>query len=117
MLAGIFTYGNYYVSVPALETALEEERKNSTREKVSSKSLKSALGKTIALGKRTTEAGAKDDDGNYYICVPEIEDALGWRRSQAREKLVSKSLESFAGNTLRLVKKRDNRGSAGVSVQ
>lgn len=53
--------------------------------------------------------GAKDDT-SYYVLVPELEQALGWRLSQARQKIASESLKAFAGKELRLVKKKDSRG-------
>jgi hypothetical protein len=56
--------------------------------------------------------GAKDDKGNYYVLVPALEMTLGWRRDQAREKLASKSLEAFAGKSIRLGKKKDSRGAS-----
>ena len=54
--------------------------------------------------------GAVDKDGNYYIVVPELEKALTWRANSAREKLASKSLESFAGKALTLGKKKAPHG-------
>jgi hypothetical protein len=55
--------------------------------------------------------GAKDKQ-KRFVLVPEIEKAFGWRANQAREKVVSKSLEAFAGAVIRLGKKKDNRGTS-----
>ena len=55
--------------------------------------------------------GARDKQ-ERFVLVPEIEKAFGWRANQAREKVVSKSLESFAGAVIRLGKKKDNRGAS-----
>jgi hypothetical protein len=64
--------GNYYISVPSLEDYLGE-RRNSTREKVASKSLKAALGKGIPLGKKRV--------GESYVTFVEAKDFskyVGW---------------------------------------
>lgn len=55
------------------------------------------------------------DGKDYFVCVPELEKALGWRAESTREKLASKSLKAFTDKTLAPgKKKRKTGGFVGV---
>jgi hypothetical protein len=62
------------------------------------------------MAKVTTKAGkiqvlglemiGVERDGEYFIATTSVESALGWRHNSGREKLTSKSLETFTGKAL-----------------
>lgn len=97
-LAGVsidmaFDGSNYYVAIPTLEDALGE-RRNSTREKVVSESLKALLGKEISLGKKRV--------GSSYVTFMLASDFtkyLGWLANQqhkiATALIVATALEAI----------------------
>jgi hypothetical protein len=68
--------GSYYIAVPDIERALGE-RADSTRQKLGSKSLKAALGKTIPLGKK--RAG---ESFMNFMAVADFTLYLGWMATE-----------------------------------
>ena len=48
---------------------------------------------------------AAKQGNDFFVAVPELEKALGWRADGGREKFESKSLKAFAGKDLGVGKK------------
>jgi hypothetical protein len=97
-LAGVsidiaFDGTNYFVAIPTLEDALGE-RRNSTREKVVSESLKALLGKEIPLGKKRVGSSFVT-----FMLASDFTKYLGWLANQqhkvATALVVATALEAL----------------------